>query len=185
MERNGGAEAGQKRKRPWNVVRQEHKAYFAVLAVLFQPAACMNASPDTLAARRVILKRLKRELHIPDFVSEAVEGALKEDNPQNWQKSLAALSNKVKAKLPDHAPLMLGNLELRPGTDVDVKDFYNNWLPGKVSSLQGSSLCIHYHGWAQKWDEWVDVSQGRVAPRETYTSKAAWSRRKHPGKQRS
>ncbi|CAM9267961.1 unnamed protein product, partial [Laminaria digitata] len=45
-------------------------------------------------------------------------------------------------------------------------------------------LCIHYHGWATKWDEWVDVSHGRVAPRETYTPKAAWGRRKQNGKQR-
>lgn len=34
--------------------------------------------------------------------------ALKSDTPQQWQRSLAALQSKVKAKLPDHAPLMLG-----------------------------------------------------------------------------
>lgn len=52
----------------------EHKAYFAVLAVLFQPAACQDASPESLEARRDILKRLKKELHIPDSVSDAVHG---------------------------------------------------------------------------------------------------------------
>lgn len=34
--------------------------------------------------------------------------ALKSDTPQQWQRSLAALQTKVKAKLPEHAPLMLG-----------------------------------------------------------------------------
>lgn len=35
--------------------------------------------------------------------------ALKSDTPHHWQKSLASLGNKVRAKLPaDHAPLMLG-----------------------------------------------------------------------------
>lgn len=38
----------------------EHKAYFAVLAVLFQPNACLEVTPESLAARRGILKRLKR-----------------------------------------------------------------------------------------------------------------------------
>ncbi|CAM9537197.1 unnamed protein product [Ectocarpus sp. 8 AP-2014] len=184
MEREASAEVGMKRKRPWNLVRQEHKAYFAVLAVLFQPVACQEASPEMLDARRDILRRLKKELHIPDSVSDAVHGALKSDKPLQWQRSLVALQGKVKAKLPEHAPLMLGNLELCVGADVDVKDFQKNWLPGKINGLQGSSLCIHYHGWANKWDEWVDVSHGRVAPRETYTSKAAWGRRKHNGKQR-
>lgn len=51
-----------------------------------------------------------------------------------------------------------------------------NLLPSFVQ------ICIHYYGWAHKWDEWIDVSHGRVAPRETYTAKAAWSRRKHTGK---
>lgn len=35
---------------------------------------------------------------------------------------------------------LTGNLELSPGMDVDVKDVQNNWLPGKVSALQGSSV---------------------------------------------
>lgn len=52
----------------------EHKAYFAVLAVLFQPTACKGATPESLEARRNILKRLKRELHIPESVSDAVHG---------------------------------------------------------------------------------------------------------------
>lgn len=55
-------------------LNSEHKAYFAVLAVLFQPAACQDASPESLEARRGILKRLKKELHIPDSVSDAVHG---------------------------------------------------------------------------------------------------------------
>lgn len=33
-----------------------------------------------------------------------------------------------------------GKVELSPGLDVDVKDKQNNWLPGKVSGLQGSSV---------------------------------------------
>ncbi|CAM9898256.1 unnamed protein product [Scytosiphon promiscuus] len=118
----------------------EHKAYFAVLAVLFQPTACQKASPESLETRRDILKRLKKELHIPDTVSDAVQSALKSDTPQQWQRSLAALQTKVKAKLPEHAPLMLGNLELCPGADVDVKDHQNNWLPGKINGLQGSTV---------------------------------------------
>lgn len=34
--------------------------------------------------------------------------ALKSDKPLQWQRSLVALQSKVKAKLPEHAPLMLG-----------------------------------------------------------------------------
>lgn len=40
--------------------------------------------------------------HVP------ARSALKSDTPGNWQKSLSALESKVKAKLPDRAPLMLG-----------------------------------------------------------------------------
>lgn len=47
--------------------------------------------------------------------------------------------------IPGHPPLppsslLTGNLELGPGTDVDVKDFQNNWLPGKINALQGSTV---------------------------------------------
>lgn len=38
------------------------------------------------------------------------------------------------------ACFLSGNLELCPGADVDVKDFQNNWLPGKINGLQGSSV---------------------------------------------
>ena len=54
----------------------------------------------------------------------------------------------------------------------------------KTEQGREQAYFIHYQKWSKKWDEWVDVSHGRVAPRETYTSMAAWGRRKHNGKQR-
>lgn len=163
--------------------------------------------------------------------------ALKSDSPLQWQKSLAALGTKVKAKLPtDQVPIMLGEyasffrhgcrrtgekasvdhddfecvqcpspptpprlfsrasvvrsrcrcrhlcasshlphslsacgvidptyragkVELSPGLDVDVKDAQNNWLPGKISGLQGSSVsCVMSHMTRQ-------IAHYRVAPR--------------------
>lgn len=46
---------------------------------------------------------------IPSLACIESCSALKSDSPHQWQKSLAALGTKVKAKLPtDHVPIMLG-----------------------------------------------------------------------------
>lgn len=45
----------------------------------------------------------------------ATSRALKSDKPLQWQRSLVALQGKVKAKLPEHAPLMLGENSCRKG----------------------------------------------------------------------
>ena len=30
-------------------------------------------------------------------------------------------------------------------------------------------LYIHYNGWANRWDEWIDINSPRIAPFRTHT----------------
>ncbi|CAM9349059.1 unnamed protein product [Choristocarpus tenellus] len=126
------------------------------------------------------MKRLKVDLHIPDYVTDVVDGALKTSDQKKRQQALSKLATKLGDNLPkpEQKPLKLGDLELAPGVDVDVKDCQDNWLPGVIKELQGTQIYVHYYKWNARWDEWVEVGHGRVAPPVTYTSKQAWGRRK-------
>jgi len=48
-----------------------------------------------------------------------------------------------------------------------VKDFKGNWYPVKILESQGSQIKIHYQGWADKWDEWIDKNSDRLSAIET------------------
>ena len=70
-------------------------------------------------------------------------------------------------------PFNLGKKKFEIGEWVDVKDTTDNWLEGQIINKRNINnkiqLLIHYNGWGNRWDEWIDQSSNRISFFRTYT----------------
>ena len=55
-------------------------------------------------------------------------------------------------------------LKLIKGQWVDVKDTIDQWLEAQVIDVQGNKAYVHYNGWGNRWDEWIDMTSNRIKP---------------------
>ena len=62
--------------------------------------------------------------------------------------------------------------DFAPGDIVDVKDLYHKWYQADILAVNAEqkTVMVHYHGWHQKWDEWIDTALDRFAPRGSLSS---------------
>eukprot|EP00825_Cyclidium_porcatum_P052191 TRINITY_DN9810_c0_g1_i1.p1 TRINITY_DN9810_c0_g1~~TRINITY_DN9810_c0_g1_i1.p1 ORF type:complete len:257 (+),score=46.34 TRINITY_DN9810_c0_g1_i1:65-835(+) len=58
---------------------------------------------------------------------------------------------------------------LKVGQWIDVKDTVNEWLEAQIVNKRNNEILVHYFGWNQIWDEWIDQSSNRVALFRTHT----------------
>ena len=70
-------------------------------------------------------------------------------------------------------PFNLGKKKFEIGQWVDVKDTTDNWLEGQIINKRTINnkvqLLIHYNGWGNRWDEWIEQSSNRISFFRTYT----------------
>lgn len=59
--------------------------------------------------------------------------------------------------------------KLIKGQWIDVKDTINQWLEAQVIDVQNNKAYIHYYGWGNRWDEWIDMNSERIKPFRTHT----------------
>jgi len=56
---------------------------------------------------------------------------------------------------------------------VDVQDYLTKWYEGQVIEINKieEKIKIHYKGWKEKFDEWIDIKKDyhRIQPLHTYT----------------
>jgi len=57
------------------------------------------------------------------------------------------------------------------GQWVDALDTVGQWLEAVIMDISpdGSRVLIHYNGWTQRWDEWIDAYSQRLVPFRTHT----------------
>ena len=48
------------------------------------------------------------------------------------------------------------------GQWVDVKDTIDQWLEAQVIDVQEDKVYIHYNGWGNRWDEWIEMNSPRI-----------------------
>ena len=60
------------------------------------------------------------------------------------------------------------------GQWIDVKDTINQWLEAEVIDTDGDKVFVHYNGWGERWDEWIDMSSDRIAYFRTHTVQNAY-----------
>ncbi len=56
---------------------------------------------------------------------------------------------------------------LRAGSFVDALDMESKWYTGHVLGINQGRALVHFDDWPSRFDEWVDVSSGRLAPKHT------------------
>ncbi len=54
------------------------------------------------------------------------------------------------------------NRRLVKGQWIDVKDTIDQWLEAQVIDVQNNKAYIHYFGWGNRWDEWIDMNSVRI-----------------------
>ena len=67
-----------------------------------------------------------------------------------------------KSKIITSYNLQLSKYEI--GQWVDVKDTIDQWLEAQIINIQNNQVYVHYNGWGNRWDEWIDFSSPRIAP---------------------
>jgi mbt repeat len=59
---------------------------------------------------------------------------------------------------------------LKVGTELDARDFLNDWYMARVLQVTARRVQMHYIGWGSQYDEWISVSSDRLAPVNTHTT---------------
>ena len=60
------------------------------------------------------------------------------------------------------------------GDFVDAMDLESVWREGKIICIAQNKYCIHFLGWAAKWDEWCELDSQRIQP--PYSKICNWRR---------
>jgi hypothetical protein len=55
------------------------------------------------------------------------------------------------------------------GDVLEAQDKFKKWCAAEVLEAEEGKVLVHYTGWSNKWDEWIDVSTGRIVPLYTHT----------------
>jgi len=53
---------------------------------------------------------------------------------------------------------------------VDCKDTASKWLISTVVEVKEGMVFVHYDGWSNKWDEWLESDSPRIAKLNRYTN---------------
>ena len=59
--------------------------------------------------------------------------------------------------------------QFTPGQWLDAQDTVHQWLEATVLDVDATQVFIHYNGWPNHWDEWMDCNSPRLAPFRTFT----------------
>lgn len=50
-----------------------------------------------------------------------------------------------------------------------MRDTIDQWLEAQVMEVRDNKVFIHYNGWGNRWDEWIDKDSDRIALFRTHT----------------
>jgi hypothetical protein len=59
--------------------------------------------------------------------------------------------------------------DFEDGDIIDCKDTMGDWYESAVLDIKDGQVLIHYEGWPNVWDEWIDKSSNRLAPYRTHS----------------
>ncbi|RUP51248.1 hypothetical protein BC936DRAFT_149251, partial [Jimgerdemannia flammicorona] len=112
-------------------------------------------------------KRQRRE-EIPDEVvtEKEPDSNLEPDDwverEQNLRRSLRRLG--CDRSEPRDAPRNPNELRarLRPGSHLEARDRNKEWLAATVVAVRGYRVLVHYEGYPQYFDEWMDINSERL-----------------------
>jgi mbt repeat len=56
------------------------------------------------------------------------------------------------------------------GSELDARDFLNDWYMARVLKVTARRVLVHYIGWGSQYDEWIHRNSNRLAPVNTHTT---------------
>ena len=62
------------------------------------------------------------------------------------------------------------NTNFKVGQWIDIKDRYDTWIEGQISSINNNKIKVQYMGMPPNMNEWIDKKSDRIALFRTYTS---------------
>eukprot|EP00475_Leptophrys_vorax_P003472 TRINITY_DN12056_c0_g2_i1.p1 TRINITY_DN12056_c0_g2~~TRINITY_DN12056_c0_g2_i1.p1 ORF type:complete len:196 (+),score=37.05 TRINITY_DN12056_c0_g2_i1:100-687(+) len=69
-----------------------------------------------------------------------------------------------KPSSPDEVLALAPRKNFNVGDMVDVLDSVPLWLQGIVIAKTDTDYHIHYHGWPDRYDEWISIQSHRIVP---------------------
>ena len=77
----------------------------------------------------------------------------------------------IRQNLQTMENLMANTRNFSKGQWVDVKDTVDQWLEAQVLEVNptNSQVFVHYNGWPNRWDEWIDMNSPRIQHFKTNT----------------
>jgi len=85
----------------------------------------------------------------------------------------------IPSDIRDVVPLIMSYLQFRfeKGTSLDVLDTVSKWYESEIKDIKEDKLFIHYKGWPETWDEWIEKrAYARFAPINHYSTRGFVSR---------
>lgn len=66
-------------------------------------------------------------------------------------------------------PPVVAQSRFKVGDLLDAQDTVNTWRVARVIAVEPGRVRIHYEGWPDHWDEWIDEHSARLAVLRTRT----------------
>lgn len=89
-------------------------------------------------------------------------------NSEDAQKNNHEINNKSLEKSISSSDLDEDELESEKNIDydlnehIDCRDSVNKWLDAEVIGLRNNEIRVHFTGWSNKYDEWIEKNSDRV-----------------------
>lgn len=114
-------------------------------------------------------------IHVPISYTESEEKSflLEQDGAEFSQSDSALLAPRVRSPRHLSQDMEQWRLDLVEMDKVDVLDKFDTWYPATIVRIRSSDLVrIHYDGFAESYDEWIERSSSRLALFESRTKES-------------
>lgn len=88
--------------------------------------------------------------------------------PSNEYKNFYNRSSPLNV-FPKNTYQSTDNVKYFKGQWIDCLDTVNHWLESTILDVNEDEVYVHYNGWSNSWNEWINKHSNRLAPFRTHT----------------
>lgn len=88
---------------------------------------------------------------------------------QNIDMLNTLIALKTPLTLADKDKPFASAMNFQVGQWIDIKDSIDQWLEGQIIEIRAGKAFVHYNGWGNRWDEWIDLTSPRIALFRSHT----------------
>ena len=68
------------------------------------------------------------------------------------------------------------SLPLDIGTLIEAQDVENLWFPAEVIKSNETEVRVHFLGWSERWDEWIEKDSSRLRRHRGWGTRCRFAR---------